>query len=305
MNDLLNLQEIPQATEIHMLAGWRQWADAGNISSGLPEYLVRLTNARKIGDLSPQGYYIFQVPGTHHLLRPMVQLEDGFARSLERKRNELFYAEIEGKGLLIFLGDEPQLNVEQYTQAFFALVERLGVKRVTAVGGVYGSLPYDKERDISVVYSLRPMKTELEEYAVRFSSYEGGATIGVYLLAEAAQRDIEFIDMYAFAPAYDFSAENSFQPQGLRIENDFKAWFDILRRLRAMWGISLDLVDLEEQSIQLVEMLEAKLRELAQESPELDIQAYFARLAEQFEERPFFEPGDVWAQELRDLFDEE
>jgi proteasome assembly chaperone (PAC2) family protein len=305
MSDLLNLQEIPQATEIYMLAGWRQWADAGNISSGLPEYLVKLTNARKIGDLSPQGYYIFQVPGTHHLLRPMVQLEDGFARSLERKRNELFYAEIEGKGLLIFLGDEPQLNVEQYVQAFFAAVERLGVKRVTAVGGVYGSLPYDKERDISVVYSLRPMKTELEEYAVRFSSYEGGATIGVYLLAEAAQRDIEFIDMYAFAPAYDFSAENSFQPQGLRIENDFKAWFDILRRLRTMWGISLDLVDLEEQSIQLVEMLEAKLRELAQESPELDIQAYFARLAEQFEERPFFEPGDVWAQELRDLFDEE
>lgn len=305
MTQLVDLQEIPQAEEVYMIAGWRQWADAGNISSGLPEYLVQATEARKIGDLSPNGYYIFQVPGTHHLLRPVVKLEDGYRRALEKRRNEIFYTGNEQKGLVIFLGDEPHLNVEQYANAFFEVVTRLNVKRVTAVGGVYGALPYDKERDISVVYSLRRMKEELDNYAVRFSNYEGGATIGAYLLDQAEAKEIEFLAMYAFAPAYDFSGERALQPQGLRIENDFKAWLDILRRLRAMMGLDLDLSELEEQSIELVDMMDAKIEEMADELPELEIRTYFDQIADEYEERPFFELGEVWEEELRDLFDDE
>ncbi len=305
MTQLVDLQEIPQAKEIYMIAGWRQWADAGNISSGVPEYLVQLTEARKIGDISPNGYYIFQVPGTHHLLRPVVQLEEGYRVSLERKQNEIFYAGNEEKGLVIFLGDEPHLNVERYAEAFFEIVTRLKVKRVAAVGGVYGSLPYDKERDISVVYSLRRMKAELDNYAVRFSNYEGGATIGAYLLDHAEKKEIEFLAMYAFAPAYDFSGEQAMQMQGLRIENDFKAWYDILRRLKAMMGLGLDLSELEEQSIELVTMMDEKIDELSVELPELELEQYFAQIGEQYEERPFFELGAVWEDELRDLFSDE
>jgi proteasome assembly chaperone (PAC2) family protein len=305
MTQLVDLQEIPQAEEIYMIAGWRQWADAGNISSGLPEYLIQLTNARKIGDVTPNGYYIFQVPGTHHLLRPVVQLEDGYRRALEKKRNEIYYAGDEKKGLVIFLGDEPHLNVEQYGEAFFEITQRLNVKRTAAVGGVYGALPYDKERDISVVYSLKSMKSGLENYAVRFSNYEGGATIGAFLLDQAEAKEIEFLAMYAFAPAYDFSDERSLQPQGLRIENDFKAWFDILRRLRSMMNLELDLADLEEQSLELVTMMDAKIDEMAAEMPQLEIRTYFDQLGEQYEERAFFELGSVWEEELRDLFDDE
>ena len=29
-----------------MIAGWHQWADAGSVSSGLPQYLVNYTGAR-------------------------------------------------------------------------------------------------------------------------------------------------------------------------------------------------------------------------------------------------------------------
>lgn len=305
MTQLLDLQEIPQAKEIYMIAGWRQWADAGNISSGLPEYLVQLTDARKIGDIVNDGYYIFQVPGTHHLLRPVVQLEEGYRRSLEKKRNEIFYAGNDEKGLVIFLGDEPHLNVDRYAEAFFEIVARLKVKRVAAVGGVYGSLPYDKERDISVIYSLRRLKEELENYAVRFSNYEGGATIGAYLLDQAEAKEVEFLAMYAFAPAYDFSGERAVQTQGLRIENDFKAWYDILRRLKAMMNLGLDLSELEEQSIELVEMMDAKIDEMADELPQLELRNYFDQLNEQYEERSFFELGSVWEDELRDLFDDE
>ena len=137
MTQLVDLQEIPQAKEIYMIAGWRQWADAGNISSGLPEYLVQLTDARKIGDIINDGYYMFQMPGTHHLLRPVVRLEEGYRVALEKKQNEIFYAGNDEKGLVIFLGDEPHLNADRYADAFLEIVARLKVKRVAAVGGVY------------------------------------------------------------------------------------------------------------------------------------------------------------------------
>ena len=57
-------------------------------------------------------------------------------------------------GLVIFLGEEPHLNVFRYAELFFDAVETLGVKRVIGLGGVYGALPFDKDRDISCVYSL-------------------------------------------------------------------------------------------------------------------------------------------------------
>ena len=61
-----------------MIAGWHQWADAGSISSGLPLYLIEQTQARKIGRIKPDGFYLFQIPGAHHLLRPVVKLNEGY-----------------------------------------------------------------------------------------------------------------------------------------------------------------------------------------------------------------------------------
>ena len=75
-----------------MIAGWHQWADAGNVSSGLPQYFIDETQARKIGETKPDGFYLFQIPGTHHHLRPVVKLRNGFRESLQRRRNEFFYA---------------------------------------------------------------------------------------------------------------------------------------------------------------------------------------------------------------------
>ena len=78
MNDLVELWEKPTAEEVYMIVGWRQWADAGAISSRLPEYLVKQTNATKIGQIKPDDFYLFQVPGTHHFLRPEITLKDGY-----------------------------------------------------------------------------------------------------------------------------------------------------------------------------------------------------------------------------------
>ena len=205
MNESVEIWEQPSSKELYMIAGWRQWADAGAMSSGLPQYLKKLVDARLIGEIKPSGFYLFQFPGTHDLVRPIVKFEEGFPVSLQAKWNELYYAGDDDRGVIIFLGDEPHLDVERYVSSFLDAAESLGVKRIVSFGGVYGELPYNKERLISAIYSLPYLKSEMENLAVNLSSYHGGASIGSYICRRAGERGIEFVGLYGFVPTYDFS----------------------------------------------------------------------------------------------------
>ena len=91
MVDALKLWEKPVADEVYMIAGWRQWADAGSISSGLPRYLIERTGAKKIGEIKPESFYLFQIPGAQHWLRPEIKLEDGYRKELRPHRNEFYF----------------------------------------------------------------------------------------------------------------------------------------------------------------------------------------------------------------------
>jgi proteasome assembly chaperone (PAC2) family protein len=304
MTKLVRFWKKPVAEEVYMFAGWRQWADAGSISSGLPEYLINLLDAEKIGEIQTDGYYLFQIPGTHHLVRPVVKIEDGYLKGLEVYKNEIYYAGDEHKGLVIFLGDEPHMDVDRYADAFFTIVHELKVKRVIGLGGVYGPVPYDKDREIGCLYSLPKMKEELSKYAVRFSNYEGGSSIGTYLAYQAERERVEFLAFYGFVPAYDFGQSSALQP-GMRIENDFKAWYDILRRCNHMLDLGLNLTDLEKRSGELLDMMEEQISELEEQAPQLEARAYLEQVADEFTERSFVPLDDMWEQQFRDLFGEE
>ncbi len=65
----------------------------------------------------------------------------------------------------------------------------LRVKRIIGFGGVYGELPYNKERLISSTYSQKEMKGELDNLAVSFSDYHGGGSIGSYVCRRAAETE--------------------------------------------------------------------------------------------------------------------
>jgi hypothetical protein len=136
MSEAVEILEHPKAKRIDMIAGWRQWADAGAMSSGLPQYIIDQTKARKIGSINPNGFYLFQIPGTHDLVRPVVQFDEGYASFVETRSNDLYYSGDDQHGTLIFLGDEPHLDVERYTDALLHIAETFNVNRIVGFGGV-------------------------------------------------------------------------------------------------------------------------------------------------------------------------
>ncbi len=302
MNDALELIERPEAEQMDLIVGFRQWADAGAVSSGLPQYLAQQTQARSIGSIRPDGFYLFQIPGTHDLVRPLVQFNNGFPELLTTPHNEVFYTQQGSHGLAIFLGDEPHLDIERYVASLLELARRLNVRRIIGLGGVYGELPYDKERPISANYSLRRLKREVENLAVDLSDYKGGASIGSYICRRAGEQRMEYVGLYAFVPAYDFSTLGQ-AGSAIRLENDFTAWLGVMRRVNYMLQLDLDLSELENRSRYLIQVVNERVDEIEQAAPDLNVRAYLRRLSDEFTETIFSPDAGFWEEKLRDLFD--
>jgi proteasome assembly chaperone (PAC2) family protein len=302
MPDSVELWEQPKADKMYMIAGWRQWADGGAVSSGLPEYLVELLNAREIGQIRPEGFYMFQFPGTHDLVRPVIRFKDGYPEALDVPENQIFYAEIDQHGLVILIGDEPQLDMERYAQSVLQIAQQLHVRRIVGLGGVYGEFPFDKERSISGSYSLLPMKKEMKRLAVQLTDYQGGASVGSYICRRAGERNMEYVGLYAFVPMFDFSGATQINHR-LQIENDYMAWLAVLRRVNYMLKIDVDLSDLTEKSAEEIKELDLKMEELEKLAPQLELRDYFQRITDEFTEVPFIPLDDVWEENVRRILD--
>ena len=241
-----------------MIIGWRQWADAGSVSSGLPEYLVKHTHARPIGTISPMAFTFSNCPARMTCYDRLCGSRKASPTCLDTPSNDLYYTGNSQRGVVILRGDEPHLDVERYTASILHVARTLNVRRIVSLGGVYGELPYEHERTIHGIVSRPELRNEMERLAVSLSEYHGGASIGSYLCQRAGEHDLDMVGFYAFVPAYDFTSVESVGGL-IRVENDYTAWLGIMRRLNYMFSLKLDLSDLEKRSRQLRQAMDDKM----------------------------------------------
>ncbi len=269
-DELVIFEQKPAAN--YLIAGWRrQWSNGGRISSGLPRYLIEKLSAKKIGELGPQVStmcYPFQVAGTHDAFRPVAAFQEGLPSESMHRENFFFDA---GNGLIIFLGEEPWYRLDIYVQGFFEAIKELGIKQTVAVEGVNGPAPPDLERRITCAYSKATMKEDLERFGLQFSSYgsEGrrGPTIGMALVSMAhfEYPDIEMFRLGAMAPLYPLLSSNN---QQLGITRDHRSFYDIMRRLNAMFDLTIDLNELKSLADTESRELQTNLEKLSDSSRE-------------------------------------
>ena len=270
-DQLVTFQEKPSSR--CMIAGWRrQWSDGGGISGGLPGYLIRKLSARKIGEMGREVSnlcYPFQVAGTHDTFRPLAAYQDGLPSEAMHRENYFYDA---GDGLIIFLGEEPWFRIDVFAEAFFQAIKELGIEQTVAVEGVNGPVPPDLERRVSCVYSKPEMKQTLERYGVQFSGYGSdgrrGPTIAMALitLAHYEHPDIEMFRLGSMAPMYPFLTSNNEQVGISRIHRSF---YDILRRLKSLFKLEIDLAELLALGEAESRELQNRLDTLSASNPEV------------------------------------
>ncbi len=290
---LVTFRQKPDAQ--YMIAGWRRnWSDGGEISSGLPRYLINRTGAKRIGEFGPEVLrmcYPFQVPGTHDMYRPRVTFQDGLPASRLRRGNHFYDA---GDGLIIFLGEEPWSRLDIYGEAFFEAIKELGGSETAAVEGYNGAAPPDVERSVSCIYSQSRMRERLEKFGLRFSNYgsqsRAGPTIGMALvtIAHYQHPEIDIFRLGAMAPMYPFLTRDS-DPLG--ISKDHRAYYDIMRRVKAMFKLDIDLSELITLGDRESRELQQALEKLADSNP--DAKEVIDRVRSDYNYNPFEETVEL------------
>jgi proteasome assembly chaperone (PAC2) family protein len=221
------------------------------------------------------------------MFRPPVRYIEGYEEEYQEEPvNDFYYADIGEKRLIIFIGTEPNQHEDIYVNTLLDGARELGVKRIVIPSGVGGEVPFDKERRINCSYSRKRMGKELRDYGVAFSNYDRNATIGMVINHYCKKRGMESIGMTALTPSYEVA---------ISIASDKRAMYDILRRVRHMFGIDLDLTDLEKESKRQTSDFESGLKKLFMDNPEIEpkIAAYMDQIRDGFEELRFIEPTKI------------
>src|SRR5688572_10387317 len=247
--DALKIQELPSLRSPILVAAFAGWPDAAEVASGTARFLARKLRARRFAEIDPEEFYVFTESRPNTLILAPGQ------RALEWPSNE-FFSWHNPKGerdIVILQGREPNLNWHEYVDIIIDLSGRLGVSQMIALGGTYDAVSHRGQVSLSGHATSPELKDALAEFGITSSSYEGPSSVQSALLEACKERDLKAASLWGHAPHYVRAAPNP------------KVSFAMLRVLRTVLGVELDLTELEVAG----EALESKVDAAMRENPEL------------------------------------
>jgi proteasome assembly chaperone (PAC2) family protein len=278
----LNIYKRPRLERPRLLLSFSGWMDGGSVSTGTVKCLIDRLGAEKFAEIEPEGFYIYSFPGSMEitaLFRPHTRIKDGLIESYQRPSDAFYYSE--ENNLILFVGKEPHLQWEEFADCIFSLCADFGVEEIYFIGSVAGLVPHTREPRIHCSVSDLKMKETFEQYGVKFTDYEGPASIITYLTVNANKHNVDMATLVAMIPAY---------VQG----KNPKCIEAVTRRLVGILGLQVELDDLRA----IGDEFERKLSDVVQEQPELA--GNIRKLEEDYDNEIFdSEMGDLktWLQQ--------
>ena len=249
-----------------MLLALSGWMDGGDVSTGTVQRLIDRLDAQPAGEIDPDPFYIYNFPGSMEiaaLFRPAIRIEGGRLRSLDMPENT-FHAHAD-LGLLLFVGQEPNLRWPTFGDLLLQAARDTNVKRIVFVGSFAGSVPHTREPRLYATASSGSLLRKLRRYGVRGSDYGGPGSFVTYLISRAGDVGIEMVSLVAEIPAYIQG------PNPASIEA-------VTRRLAAILELPHDLSELRNVS----DAWESKVSEAVEDDP--DLQEKIREMEQQYDD---------------------
>jgi len=252
-SEKLRILARPKLTDTRMLLGFSGWMNGGDASTGTIEWLAGELKARKLAEIEPEGFYIYNFPGSMEIaamFRPHCTIRDGLVTAFDPPRNEFRYSEPDN--LILFTGKEPNLAWPEYAECMFSLASAFDVRTMYFVGSVAGVVPHTRDPRLSCSVSEEGLKDSLQPFGVRFTNYDGPASLITFMLTLAGERGMKMATLVAEIPAY-VQGKN---PRSIEA---------VSRKLAGMLGLKIHLDRLRRIS----DEFERKVDEVVQRKPEL------------------------------------
>jgi len=269
----LKIYSKPKLKNPCMVIGFSGWMDGGDVSTGTIQYLRFKLQAKKFAEIHPQKFYLFNFPGVMletAQFRPYTKIKDGLITDFQYPQNEFFYDE--KNNLILFSGKEPNINWDEYTNCIFKIAQEFGVKKIYFVGSVAGPIPHTRGIRISCSVSGEKQKAELKESGIRFSNYQGPASLTTLLTKLSPEKGIEMTNFVAEIPVY----VQTRNPKGIKA---------VTEKLVQLLKIDIDLIDLSVKSTHF----EKRIDGLVHKQPLLAAQ--IKKLEENYDKEYFEEKG--------------
>ncbi len=249
----LKIFSSPNLKNPVMLMGFSGWMNGGEVSTGTIECFVEGLDVRTFAEIESKNYYIYNFPGPMEvtsLFRPHCVVEDGLVKEFNEPVN-VFWAS-EKADLILFMGQEPNINWVDYSSCVFSLCNRFNVGQIYFLGSVASLVPHTREPRYLCSVSDALMKGRFEKLGFKFTNYNGPASIANYLITCASGKNISMASIIAEIPAYVHGRNP-------------KCIGSMARMMSGLLGLGLEFSEL----IALGEELEKKLTEIIANRPEL------------------------------------
>lgn len=247
MEKLIRFYELPSLKEPYLVAGFYGWSDGGRVSSMSLLYLLTKLPSKLFAKMNPEPFYDFTVR------RPYVSYKSGIMTSYVMPKNEFWYVEeAGGRSLVLFLGEEPNLNWMKYVSTVMRVIKKLGIKRVYTIGGLLDRIPHTVEPMISFFINNENLRKDVWALGGEFTNYEGPGSIHSLILYACMKEGVEAMSIWGHSPIYlPFP--------------DVQTTYYLVKKLMEHLNIELDLGSLEAESRDFRARLDIEL----QNQPEL------------------------------------
>jgi len=231
----------PSLREPYLVVALDGWVDGGEAATGSLRYLRRKLRPRKLAEIPPGRFHIYQIPGQLSL-RPYTRVEEGLLKEYRPKRNVFYYWENPRgrRDVVLFQGTEPNMNWDDYVRAILEVAREVRVSRIYMLGGVLDKTPHTREPGVSCVCTNTQLRNELHGLGIEPVEYEGPGGVRTALLHQCQRFSIEMAILHARVTYYpEFNMVIAHNPKAIRA---------IVKRLNRLLGIGLDLSDLDRET---------------------------------------------------------
>lgn len=193
----IHIEKLPKLKDPLLIAGFDGWGNALDISKAMVSYLTRKLEAEFFAKMNPDLFYRYDES------RPFVNIEDGVLKSVSPPGGSFYFGRSGSKGrdIVILKSNEPTLRWFHFVDELFSLCEKLGVKTIVTLGGMYDNVLHT-DRIISGIASSEELFSKLRQKGIIPINYQGPSAIHSTIHFQGLKRGFQCISLWCHCPYY-------------------------------------------------------------------------------------------------------
>jgi hypothetical protein len=242
MTDYMTIHEMPQVKLEYLISSFGGWPDAAEGATNTVKYLQRKLEAKKFAEIDPEEFYDFTQ------VRPYSSRTRDGRRRVRWPANEFHYwtpsgltpptpspSSMErgpGKGIILFLGIEPNLKWRTFARNFADLVEQCGVKTVIHIGALLDAVPHTRGVRLTGSSTRADLQSALDAASIHSSNYQGPTGITTAVMEACTSRGMSYVSLWGHTSHYLHAAPN------------YRVSYTLAQTLTRLLDLPLDLEEL-------------------------------------------------------------